>query len=169
MQAERIGFFIECYGVLLAGFTITDNDAWQAIVTLHPDQMSLIGRMRKDQPSRYFGDDFFPVFLLWCRCRCAHDFEIFGAIDIGQNEKLIATGRDIVFDARFAGHDQLRFCRWIVGRQRPAFRSLVIMNIDEDEVIERRASDAKEETGILFLKDQLVLRLCRPDLMVEDL
>ncbi|MCY1375178.1 hypothetical protein D9M69_625720 [compost metagenome] len=136
MQAERISFFIKCDSMLFAGFTIANNNARQAIIPLHPDQMMFESAMRKDKTPWNFSDDFLPVFRLRCRCWSAHDLKVFGAIDIGQNEKFIATGREVVFNTSLALHDELRLCSRIICRQQPAFRGFVVVNIYENIIVE---------------------------------
>ncbi len=135
---------------------IHDCYAGQTFVSFQPGQVILVCADRQDQCAGRVCHYFGPVILTRLMHWSAHDLEILGATGIGQDKPDIAAFFQAVFYSFLACCNDLRRGSGIVGRNEKELRSLMIMNIDDNVVIEPCTTDAHEEPRISFFIDQFV-------------
>jgi hypothetical protein len=116
----------------------------------------------EDQHALLVRDEVGPVLGAGIADRCDGDFEILGAIGIGADVQQAVALIDVVFAIGEARRDEPGLAAKL-GIDQPAFAGLVIMRIDDDELVRKRAADADKEAGVLLLEDNRIARLVGAD------
>ena len=123
--------------MFLAGTTVADDDARQAVFALQPEEMAGIGEVAEDQCTRLVRHDLAPVLLARLLRRRFHDLEILSVAVIGEDVEGVAALGDLIFDLGFALGYDLRLGGEVRGRDDAIFAGFVVVDVDEDVVVEQ--------------------------------
>jgi len=148
---------------------VADDDPRQPFVALETDQKILEGNDIKDQTTWSMSFDFLPTIAADCIDRGAHDFEIFGAIGIRQNDQIIVVMLNRVFVPSLARADEAGGEVGLIGLDQMHLASLMVMSTNHDKTFALRHADTDEKSRVFLAIDQDVVFSVGPERMPVDL
>ena len=160
-EAQRIGLLVEGNGVFLARRHVAHDDAGQRILALHAHQPVLENEETDEEDARTVRHEIGPIVRRRSIGGRGDDLVVLGAAHVGLDDELVAPVLDVILDAWNTSGDEPWCTTRSLGVNHPHFRSVVIMDVDQDVLLGIGLADAGEHAGILFLVDENVVRLRR--------